>query len=220
MTTIYLAAAEPGSGKTAIALGLLDQASRIARSIGVFRPLVRSREPADNAALDLLLTRVSSPDSLEECLGVTYAEMHEDPDRAMTTILDRFHVLAARHPALLVFGSDFTDVGSPTEFSMNARIAANLGAPMILVVSGHDRTPAQVRTAAANAVDEAHGNHAHILAVIRQEMEELRTTFNDKRRTTIDERSMGRERNGPPEAVSRMRSTPTRSARAPRSSSR
>ncbi len=166
MTTIYLAAAEPGSGKTAIALGLLDQASRIARSIGVFRPLVRSREPADNAALDLLLTRVSSPDSLEECLGVTYAEMHEDPDRAMTTILDRFHVLAARHPALLVFGSDFTDVGSPTEFSMNARIAANLGAPMILVVSGHDRTPAQVRTAAANAVDEAHGNHAHILAVI------------------------------------------------------
>ncbi|MFO1023255.1 MAG: DNA gyrase subunit A [Planctomycetales bacterium] len=34
-------------------------------------------------------------------------------------------------------------------------------------------------------------DEAHILAVIRQEMEELRTTFNDKRRTTIDEEELG-----------------------------
>ena len=38
--------------------------------------------------------------------------------------------------AVVVVGSDYTDVGTPTEFSFNARIAANLGAPVLLVLEG------------------------------------------------------------------------------------
>ncbi|MFZ1288114.1 MAG: phosphate acetyltransferase, partial [Candidatus Phosphoribacter sp.] len=65
-----------------------------------------------------------------------------------------------------VVGSDFTDLGSPTEFSVNARIAANLGAPMLLVVSGVDHTPEQLRSAAELAIDDVHANHAHVLGVV------------------------------------------------------
>ncbi len=176
--SIYLAAAEAGSGKTVVALGLLDQANRYSPSVGVFRPLVRSRDPEANASVELLLSRVSEPDPLADCLGVTYAEMHDDPDRAMSSLVDRFHSLAARHTAVLVLGSDYTDVGAPGEFSLNARIAANLGAPMILVVSGAGRTGEQVRAAADHAVNEAHAHHAHVLAVIanRTEPSELAAT--------------------------------------------
>ena len=42
---------------------------------------------------------------------------------------------------MVVVGSDYTDVGAPTEFSFNARIAANLGSPVLLVLNAHDRTP-------------------------------------------------------------------------------
>ena len=38
--------------------------------------------------------------------------------------------------AVVIVGSDYTDVGSPTELGYNARIAANLGAPVLLVLGG------------------------------------------------------------------------------------
>ena len=61
--------------------------------------------------------------------------MHRDPDAAMATILDRYHAVARRHHVMLVLGTTYTDVGATNEFALNARIAANLGAPMLLVVS-------------------------------------------------------------------------------------
>ena len=41
-----------------------------------------------------------------------------------------------RCDAVVIIGSDYTDVGSPTELGYNARIAANLGAPVLLVLGG------------------------------------------------------------------------------------
>ena len=67
---------------------------------------------------------------------------------------------------MLVLGTTYTDVGATNEFALNARIAANLGAPILLVVSAAGLTPEQVRGAAEMAVDEAHAHHAHILGVI------------------------------------------------------
>ena len=47
----------------------------------------------------------------------------------MGVIVDRFHEVARDHDTVLVVGSDFTDVAAPTEFSVNAAVAANLGRP-------------------------------------------------------------------------------------------
>jgi phosphate acetyltransferase len=38
----------------------------------------------------------------------------------------------------VIVGSDYTDVGNPTEFGFNATIAANLAAPVALVVTGRE----------------------------------------------------------------------------------
>jgi len=71
---------------------------------------------------------------------------------------------------VLVLGSDYTDVTSPTEFSYNARVAANLDAPMLLVITGAGPTPEQVRTAADAAAQEARAHHARLLAVVANRM--------------------------------------------------
>ncbi len=165
-SSIYLAGTGRGSGKSAIALGLLDQAIRRLPSVGVFRPLVRSGDSSVGTTLDLLLSRLPTPPAAEACVGVTYQQMHDDPDRAMAMIVERYHQLAAGHQAVLVVGSDFTDVGAPTEFSVNARIAANLGSPMLLVASGLGQTPDEIRGAAELAVADVHDNHAQVLGVI------------------------------------------------------
>ena len=47
----------------------------------------------------------------------------------------------------MIVGSDYTDVGSPAELGYNARIAANLGAPVLLVLSGRAGQGEQLGTA-------------------------------------------------------------------------
>ncbi|MGZ8705752.1 MAG: phosphotransacetylase family protein, partial [Aeromicrobium sp.] len=165
-TSVYLASAETISGKSSIAVGLLDQFSRRVQSVGVFRPVIRSDRPEDDYVLDAVLSRVEPDADIAEHAGVTYDAMREDPDAAMASILDRYYAIAGRYHVMLVLGTTYTDIGATNEFALNARIAANLGAPILLVVSAAGLDPDQVRHAAAMAIDEAHANHAHILGVI------------------------------------------------------
>jgi phosphate acetyltransferase len=184
VTSVYLASSEGQSGKSAVAVGILDQLSRRVGRVAVFRPVVRTPEAKDDHVLDLLLSQLEpggdspAPLTAQEASGVFYDDVHHDPDAAMSTIVDRYHAVANRFDAVLVVGSDFTDVTSPTEFSYNARIAANLNSPMVLVVSGRGKTPEQVRIAADIAVDEARHHHASVLAIVgnRVEQQQVQTT--------------------------------------------
>jgi phosphate acetyltransferase len=177
VTSVYLASSEGQSGKSAVAVGILDQLSRRVGRVAVFRPVVRTPEAKDDHVLDLLLSQLEpggdapAPVTAQEASGVFYDDVHHDPDAAMSTIVDRYHAVANRFDAVLVVGSDFTDVTSPTEFSYNARIAANLNSPILLVVSGQGKTPEQVRVSADIAVDEARHHHASVLAVIANRVE-------------------------------------------------
>jgi phosphate acetyltransferase len=84
----------------------------------------------------------------------------------MSTIVDRYHEAAADRDAMIVVGSDYTGVGSPTEFSYNARVAANLGAPVLLVVHGRGRSPSDVRTVADVATTEIAARYGRMLAIV------------------------------------------------------
>ena len=170
--SVYLASSEGQSGKSAVAVGILDQLSRRVGRVGVFRPVVRTANADEDHVLDLLVSRLEptgdspAPLTAREAAGVFYDDVHHDPDAAMSTIVDRYHAVANRFDAVLVVGSDYTDIASPTEFSFNTRVAANLNSPMVLVVSSQEKSPEQVRVAADIAVDDARHRHASVLAVI------------------------------------------------------
>ena len=84
----------------------------------------------------------------------------------MHTIVERFGRLTDRFEVVIVLGSDYTDISTGTELTVNARIAANLGSPVVLVVHGRDRTPDEVRAAAEGAIAELRAHHAQTVALI------------------------------------------------------
>jgi phosphate acetyltransferase len=102
----------------------------------------------------------------EQCVGVSYQQLHEDPDAAITEIVDRFHTVANECDAVLIVGSDYTDVATPSELSVNARIAANLGAPVVLAVRAKGRTPEEVAQVVELCVAELSAQHAYTAAVV------------------------------------------------------
>ena len=67
---------------------------------------------------------------------------------------------------MVIVGSDYTDVATPTELSVNARIAVNLGAPVVLSVRAFGRTPEEVAQAIELCLAELAAQHAHTAAVV------------------------------------------------------
>jgi phosphate acetyltransferase len=163
--SLYVTSPEGETGKGMVALGALDLLTRRVGRIGVFRPIVRSDDRPDYV-LELLLDHQGVDMPYESAAGVSYDRVHSDPDAAMSTIVDRYHEAAADRDAMIVVGSDYTGVGSPTEFSYNARVAANLGAPVLLVVHGRGRSPGDVRTVADVATTEIAARYGRLLAIV------------------------------------------------------
>src|SRR3954447_10874541 len=168
ITSVYVPSAEGYTGKSTVALGLLEQLTRSVERVGVFRPIVRGDSNADSPdyVLDLLTSHEGSTTSYDDAAGVTYDDIHADLDAALDRIVDRYHAVADTCDAVLFVGSDYTDIATPTEFSVNARIAANLGAPVLLVVNGADRSPDELRTTAEQLAHELWSNQATLFAVV------------------------------------------------------
>lgn len=169
--SIVIASPEGESGKSTVALGVLDLLVRKGQRVGVFRPVSRATEAEDTGGerdhvLELLLEHDGVDIAYDDAVGVTYADLHADPEAALSRIVSRFHDLAGRCDSVVVLGTDYTDVAGPTELSFNARIAANLGAPVLLVVSGRERTAEGIRALADVSLAELAAHHAQAIGLV------------------------------------------------------
>jgi phosphate acetyltransferase len=184
--SIYITSAEGHTGKSMIALGILDAFQKQNRNVGVFRPVSRSRTEPDSV-LEMLLRQLEHPDEASECIGVTYEDVHLDPDGSISRIISHYKVIEERHAVVITIGSDYTDISSPTELAYNARIAANLAAPVLLVlggrmheedapvnsqfITGDPRTADDMRQLAEMAITELEAEHARLAGVIGNRIE-------------------------------------------------
>lgn len=164
-SSIYIASPEGDTGKSTVALGVMHRLAATVARVGVFRPIARSGESVDYI-LELLLEQSTADIAYEDCLGVSYHDLHQDPDAAIASIVDRYHSVAERCDAVVIVGSDYTDVASPSELSTNARIAVNLGAPVLLTIKGFDRTPEEVAALAEVCLGELKAQRAHTAAIV------------------------------------------------------
>ncbi len=184
--SLYVASPSGQAGKSMIAFGLVDLFSRRVATVGVFRPVTTDRDRTDTV-LSLLISHDGVTTSYEDAVGVTYAEVHADPDAALSTIVERYRAVAAECEVTIIVGSDYTGVSSPTELAWNATIAANLGAPVVLVVPalGQDQhTVAQ--TAELAAAEIGHG-HAQLAAVVLNRCAEDTAPIREAVREALDD---------------------------------
>ncbi|MBM9468040.1 phosphate acetyltransferase [Nakamurella leprariae] len=172
--SVYITSSEGSAGKSMVALGLVDLLSRRVGRVGVFRPVSAAPESADadsapdarDTVLEMLLAHPAVDQPYDDALGVTYQQWHADESAALAEIVERFHRVAARYDFVVVQGSDWTDIATGSELAANARVAVNLGAPVVLVVPGVDRTPRQTKVAVELAQQELASAQVHPTAVI------------------------------------------------------
>lgn len=139
-SSLYITSTTIRAGKAVVALGALETLARQVGRIGVFRPIVDGGRDGD-ALLALLADRYQVRG--DHAVGLTYAEaasyVDENGDgRLVAHLVDEFMHMKDEYDFVLVIGTDFTGPSASTELALNARLASNMGAPVLAVVSGHD----------------------------------------------------------------------------------
>ena len=83
--SLYIAAMEPGSGKSVVALGVMEMLSRRIRRLGYFRPVVSSANEPDNN-IRLIKARYHLDLVYEDMFAYT----HEDARNLVAVDIDGF----------------------------------------------------------------------------------------------------------------------------------
>ena len=144
---LYIASMEARSGKSVVALGLMEMLSRRLNKIGFFRPVI------PDVAQDNNINLISSRYLLEQPYEAMYAFSHDQAqdmvadgkyDTLLKTVLGKFKTLERQCKYIVCEGTDYTGVSSAFEFDFNAEVANNLGCPILVVLNGREKIPGDV----------------------------------------------------------------------------
>jgi len=141
---------EPQSGKSVVALGLMELLSARVERLGFFRPIVPSATEPD-PQVELIRRRYQLAAAYEEMHALTQDEAAAIPvyDELRKRVVEAYRRLDQRCDFVLCEGTDFTSATSALDYGLNADLANELDAPVLVVVKGGaaDDTIAAVRSA-------------------------------------------------------------------------
>jgi phosphate acetyltransferase len=143
--SVYVTALEPQSGKSIVALGLVEMFSARSEQVGFFRPIVSSALQTD-PQIELMRERYG----VEAEHGLSDAEAQSmiaagSAGEVEKRVVEAFRALADRCEVVVCEGTDFAGSAPGLDFDLNARLANALGSPVFAVVkatSAGDAAPA------------------------------------------------------------------------------
>ncbi len=149
-TNLYITATEERSGKSVIVLGIMQMLMKQVEAVAFFRPIIDETLPGwEDHDINLVLEHFDLDIPYEDTFAFTLPEAQElynsgQHDLLHDTILKKYNSLKAEYDFVLCEGTDFKGKDVAFESAINADIAANLGAPVLLVSSGRKKTIKEV----------------------------------------------------------------------------
>ena len=143
--SLYIASIEPESGKSIVALGIMEMLSRRVGRVGYFRPIIPTALKRDND-IELIRQRYHLDQTYYETFAFTHNAVQTlsadtlNPG-ILKQIVAKYRQLQQKCRFVLCEGTDFTGVSSAFEFDMNADVASNLGSPILMLINGTDKSP-------------------------------------------------------------------------------
>ena len=166
--SIYIAGAEPRSGKSIVVLGMMEMLRAITPKVGFFRPLI-----TENNGKDPLIHLVSKrydlemePSELYGCTIETARKMLGDGqyDELVKLIIAKFKAVQERMDIVVCAGSDFIGANVALELDFNATLANNFGCLFLPVIKGYNRTAGEIADALRMLEEHLAGQNCDILA--------------------------------------------------------
>ncbi len=170
--SVLIAAAEPGTGKSLVTIGLINALLYKAKKIGYFKPIINAdpREKKD-IHIETVINHFQLPLRYEDAFAFTRQEAlqfieNESHGEMIDAIIARYKLSEETFDFTVMEGSDFSGEGVAIEFELNLLIAKNLCCPAILVVSGENKTVTQILNESLNFLHNFKDHDVQVLAMI------------------------------------------------------
>lgn len=154
----------------------MDILARNVDRIGVFRPILADTEGPDSL-VELLTERYNLDVVYEEACPMRYSDIAEhlesgNEDKVIAAAVDAYAAMKSKYEFVLIVGSDYNGPAVSTELELNAKLAANLGAPVLTVISGHDKDVDAIRISAGHALHSLEELGCTLVATIVNRVDE------------------------------------------------
>lgn len=169
---IYIASVEPYTGKSLIALGLVNRLLGKTQKVGYFKPIISPQTPGRKEVhIEAILDYFALPIQYEDTYAFNRQEAlehieSESRGELLSAIISQYKRLEETNDFTVIEGSDFLGDGTAFEFESNAVIAKNLGAPVLIVITGENRSTAQIVSSALSALQAFEGREVQVLGLV------------------------------------------------------
>jgi phosphate acetyltransferase len=170
--SIFIATSEPFSGKSVVALGVLNMLLGKALKVAYFKPIINEERPGKrDSDIDTVLSHFNLPMQYEDCFAFTRSQAlhHLEKDsrgELIDVMINKVKQLEEQFEFTVIEGSDFQGEGTAFEFEANVAIANNLSAPVIMVISGQGKTTEQIASSVNTVLGNFEDENVEVLAVV------------------------------------------------------
>ena len=147
---IFLAATEARSGKPALLPGMMEMLLSSLPKVGFFRPVVNAIRPGwEDQSINLVLEHFEPDISYDDAHGCTLKKAQDlmqagRQAELFDIIISKYNVVKARYDFVLCDGTNYRGQDPALEMKLNTELAINLAAPMLLVMSGKNKSTAEI----------------------------------------------------------------------------
>jgi len=153
---IFIASTEQRSGKSLITIGLMNALQGTIPRVGYMKPIGQRYKPGSTIDEDALIIKniFRLTDDPRDINPVSMADAQRDKEKLFEKIFDSFARISSEKDVVVIEGTDYTSTITALEFDINAELAKNLGAPVLLVAKGAERSIQEV----INTITECAGS--------------------------------------------------------------
>ncbi len=169
---LYITTTEAKSGKSVISLGMMELIKGVVNKVAFFRPIVNVRtDNGKDPDIDLITSHYNIDIDYDETYAYSFNEAKElinagKHEELIEGIMSMYKKLEEEYDFIVLEGTDFTGVTTAFEFNINADIANNLGAPVLIVSNGKDKTIADTISSLNLALESFEERGCQILGTI------------------------------------------------------
>lgn len=175
---IYIAASDANSGKSMLSLGLMQLLLRKKPKVGYFRPIIDN--PIGNKRdnhINTVLNYFNLKSEYEDCYAFTRSELirklnDDKEDEIINIIIEKYKKLEEENDFVIIEGTDFSDHGAVIEMDLNVLIAKNIGAPVIIVSGGVNKSLEDFIQSLRLTYDSFVNKDVQVIAVVANKVQE------------------------------------------------
>jgi len=178
---LYLTTTEPYSGKSVVALGLMNLLAGKTENIAFFKPVISRGPDETDSHLEMMARHFN--------LNMPYADMfvfnrsevirefsHGNEAYIIDTIIERFKQLQEQFDFVIVEGTDFMGSSTFVEFDGNISIAKNLGIPASIILKGDGKSVDEIVDMAVTTVKGFVDEGVQVLNIIANKVNPSRAS--------------------------------------------